>query len=800
MPALFTGRSNLASRAHKLARQASDITALREQLQARETELDQKTTAVSAAQEQATIAQGARDKARGTLTELDQALASATRAASQSDQSRRSLSSLRETGRQAAAASGRADRDAQDAEAQLQETQRHNSAAHAAEDCQPGNPCPVCDRPLPETFTPPAAADEAAVSGDARRLRALAVNADRTAARAAEQARRAADDLADAVQLEITSLEGLARAAAAVRDAAPGIPAAAALALADPAAAVAALAAEPVTGEPDAIRSAASDLAHNLTLDQASSLPATRGAAFSLVSAVRAVTAPGIDELIDPLAQHAAELLRQQEHAQADRDQLSTLIAGLRMQAKERADAAEREREQLLVRRDELVAEANQVAGQLAALPPIAAGVPRAASLTPVPIAELTPGTDYGQVAAQREPSAPASVPLPASNISEFAAAIQQTDTRLRQELRSLEAQQRDLREARNEHSDLSLNEQQLASERTATVSRPLRQTGATLQTIQTRAADLRLALSQAAHDDGDRAAESLPELPQLPDGEEMTSADHVRAYRSATAAFLAAADKLTEGAEQVLASLNQRAAVQEQAIADTLAQHQLADVAALQQAEIDCATRLQIAHKDTRQLQSEMPVAAALDEGIAEAASVIAVLRAVARALTSAQFVDYVIARRSTALLLVASRLLGQLTGDGYGFTDDFQIIDRRTRTERDVKTLSGGETFLASLALALGLVELAGRSGGRIDSLFLDEGFGSLDTTILAGALDVLRGHVSTGRMVTVISHLHAVAADLDRVLLVTKKPAGSDLRWLQPAEREQLLLDDVSAGLLA
>ena len=135
-----------------------------------------------------------------------------------------------------------------------------------------------------------------------------------------------------------------------------------------------------------------------------------------------------------------------------------------------------------------------------------------------------------------------------------------------------------------------------------------------------------------------------------------------------------------------------------------------------------------------------------------------------------------------------------------GTASPQDFQIIDRRTRTERDVKTLSGGETFLASLALALGLVELAGRSGGRIDSLFLDEGFGSLDTTILAEALDVLRSHVSTGRLVTVISHLHAVAADLDRVLLVTKNPTGSDMRWLQAPEREQLLLDDVSAGLLS
>jgi exonuclease SbcC len=86
------------------------------------------------------------------------------------------------------------------------------------------------------------------------------------------------------------------------------------------------------------------------------------------------------------------------------------------------------------------------------------------------------------------------------------------------------------------------------------------------------------------------------------------------------------------------------------------------------------------------------------------------------------------------------------------------------------------------------------------RIDSLFLDEGFGSLDTAILSDALDVLRGHVSTGRLVAVTCHLRAVAADLDRVLLVTKNPGGSDVRWLEPAEREQLLLNDVSTGLLS
>ena len=58
------------------------------------------------------------------------------------------------------------------------------------------------------------------------------------------------------------------------------------------------------------------------------------------------------------------------------------------------------------------------------------------------------------------------------------------------------------------------------------------------------------------------------------------------------------------------------------------------------------------------------------------------------------------------------------------YGFSENFEIVDRLTGLPRGVTPLSGGETFLASLALALGLVELAQRGGGRLDALFLDEG----------------------------------------------------------------------------
>jgi DNA repair exonuclease SbcCD ATPase subunit len=58
------------------------------------------------------------------------------------------------------------------------------------------------------------------------------------------------------------------------------------------------------------------------------------------------------------------------------------------------------------------------------------------------------------------------------------------------------------------------------------------------------------------------------------------------------------------------------------------------------------------------------------------------------------------------------------------YGFSENFEIVDRLSGLPRGVTPLSGGETFLASLALALGLVELAQRGGGRLDALFLDEG----------------------------------------------------------------------------
>ncbi|WP_199730232.1 P-loop NTPase family protein [Amycolatopsis panacis] len=96
------------------------------------------------------------------------------------------------------------------------------------------------------------------------------------------------------------------------------------------------------------------------------------------------------------------------------------------------------------------------------------------------------------------------------------------------------------------------------------------------------------------------------------------------------------------------------------------------------------------------------------------------------------------------------------------------------------------------------LALAELHSRSGPRLGSLFLDEGFAALDTAALQSALEVLRAQAGGDRLVMVISHLHAVAEAVDDVLWVERGAAGSTARWLTAAERDELVQADLASGL--
>lgn len=113
---------------------------------------------------------------------------------------------------------------------------------------------------------------------------------------------------------------------------------------------------------------------------------------------------------------------------------------------------------------------------------------------------------------------------------------------------------------------------------------------------------------------------------------------------------------------------------------------------------------------------------------------------------------------------------------------------VDAWTGTERDTATLSGGETFFASLALALGLADVVTdeAGGARLDTLFIDEGFGSLDEQTLDEVLDVLDGLRERDRAVGIVSHVADLRQRIPAQLQVVKGQGGSSLRHRAAGER--------------
>lgn len=109
-----------------------------------------------------------------------------------------------------------------------------------------------------------------------------------------------------------------------------------------------------------------------------------------------------------------------------------------------------------------------------------------------------------------------------------------------------------------------------------------------------------------------------------------------------------------------------------------------------------------------------------------------------------------------------------------------DLNVIDHYNGTERSVKTLSGGESFQASLSLALGLSdEIQASAGGiRLDSMFVDEGFGSLDEESLEQALKALAGLADGKRLVGIISHVSELKERIDNKIVVTKQCNGENM----------------------
>lgn len=144
---------------------------------------------------------------------------------------------------------------------------------------------------------------------------------------------------------------------------------------------------------------------------------------------------------------------------------------------------------------------------------------------------------------------------------------------------------------------------------------------------------------------------------------------------------------------------------------------------------------------------------------------------------LTDSRFPAYLLDGHRRLLSELGSEKLFGLTGR-FRFDDagEFQIVDEATGVTRSPETLSGGETFLASLALALAMAEAVAQQGGRLDCFFLDEGFGSLDSASLELALDGIESLAVPGRLIGLISHVGGLQSRLDDLIVLDRNQDGS------------------------
>jgi exonuclease SbcC len=153
-----------------------------------------------------------------------------------------------------------------------------------------------------------------------------------------------------------------------------------------------------------------------------------------------------------------------------------------------------------------------------------------------------------------------------------------------------------------------------------------------------------------------------------------------------------------------------------------------------------------------------------------------------------------FVLAGRLEQVAAAASLRLAAMTAGRYSLVHSDEVGDARrksglglkvcdgwTGTTRDASSLSGGETFMASLALALALADVVREEAGgtRIDCLFVDEGFGSLDEATLDEVMDVLDELRDGGRVVGLVSHVGELRQRIPMQLQVIKRTDGSHLQ---------------------
>lgn len=298
-----------------------------------------------------------------------------------------------------------------------------------------------------------------------------------------------------------------------------------------------------------------------------------------------------------------------------------------------------------------------------------------------------------------------------------------------------------------------------------------------------------------AAIIDAPLTPEPLPHIPEVSSPHDLRIAlSSISSAVDQGVRLVAAAHQVEQSAAAVLETAAER-------VTSALATVECADPGELRSEHGTAGERLRNAEQAVSAAESDQQAAKLIDEVLTVAGPFSANLKVLSAALKPQHFIDHLVALRERDLLAEASRRLKELTKGQFGFVADFGIVNIGSGEVRTPDTLSGGERFQAALALALALVEIASRGGGRLDAVFVDEGFGSLDSKALDDALETLGLVAGDGKMVALISHLRPVAEYVDTVLHVTKdETLGSRITLLDADARDAMLADDTRSGLTA
>jgi DNA repair protein SbcC/Rad50 len=208
-------------------------------------------------------------------------------------------------------------------------------------------------------------------------------------------------------------------------------------------------------------------------------------------------------------------------------------------------------------------------------------------------------------------------------------------------------------------------------------------------------------------------------------------------------------------------------------------------------QPTVAVATAAEGARQRLQRLEEQLTRAEEARRALAEAAEERTLAKALGDHLRADGFERWLLSRALRLLVHGASSILRELSSGAYSLALDdasqFLVLDHRNADEpRTVRSLSGGERFLASLALALALAEhvaeLAAEGAARLESLFLDEGFGTLDADTLDVVASAIEELGSRGRMVGVVTHVRDLAERIPVRFEVRRGPTGSSLRRVE------------------